>query len=170
MKNQLLLFIFAILSICEIQAQKTTYYLVRHAEKDTSLAVASMMQSSPPLSDKGIQRANRLASILEKEQIDYIFSTNYLRTTSTAKPLATMKGQSILLYDPNKAKAFSDSIQNAPFIGKTILIVGHSNTIPPLVNTLIKTNKYPNLNDNEYGFIYKIIIGDGQVKDTVLSY
>jgi len=170
MKHQLLILLFTIIGICEIQAQKTTYYLVRHAEKDTSEAGASMMQANPPLSEKGMQRANRLASILEKEQIDYIFSTNYLRTTSTVKPLATLKGQSILLYDPNKDKAFSDSIQKAPFIGKTIIIVGHSNTIPPLVNTLIKTNKYPNLNDNEYGFIYKLIIEKGQVKDTVLSY
>lgn len=76
MKRQFLILIFTIIGIYEIQAQKTTYYLVRHAEKDTSVAGASMMQANPPLSEKGMQRANRLASILKKEQIDYIFSTN----------------------------------------------------------------------------------------------
>jgi hypothetical protein len=57
-----------------------------------------------------------------------------------------------------------------PFLGKTLLIIGHSNTIPPLVNALIKTNKYQNLSDNEYGFIYKVIMESGQIKDTVLMY
>jgi broad specificity phosphatase PhoE len=170
MKKQLLLAILLIISSFELQAQKTTYYLVRHAEKDTSVAGSTMMQANPPLSEKGMQRANRLASILEKEQIDYIFSTNYLRTISTAKPVATIKDQRILLYDPNRKLAFADSIQQAPFVGKTILIVGHSNTIPPLVNTILKTNKYQNLNDNEYGFIYKLTLEKGQVKDTVITY
>jgi hypothetical protein len=57
-----------------------------------------------------------------------------------------------------------------PYLGKTLLIVGHSNTIPPLVNALIKTNKYQNLSDNEYGFLYKVTIKSGQIKDTVMMY
>jgi phosphohistidine phosphatase SixA len=156
--------------ICELSAQKTIYYLVRHAEKDTSVAGATMMQANPPLSEKGIQRSTRLASLLEKENIDYIFSTKYLRTQSTAQPLATLIGKEIQFYEITKGTAFSDSIQQMPFLGKTLLIIGHSNTIPPLVNALIKSNKYQNLSDNEYGFIYKVIMESGQIKDTVLMY
>jgi|Laugresbdmm110sn_1035088.scaffolds.fasta_scaffold46945_2 phosphohistidine phosphatase SixA len=170
MRKILIVVSILMFGICELSAQKTIYYLVRHAEKDTSVAGATMMQANPPLSEKGIQRSARLASLLEKENIDYIFSTKYLRTQSTAQPLATLIGKEIQFYEITKGTAFSDSIQQMPFLGKTLLIIGHSNTIPPLVNALIKTNKYQNLSDNEYGFIYKVIMESGQIKDTVLMY
>ncbi len=170
MRKILIVVSILMLGICALNAQKTIYYLVRHAEKDTSVAGATMMQANPPLSEKGIQRSTRLASLLEKENIDYIFSTKYLRTQSTAQPLATLIGKEIQFYEITKGTAFSDSIQQMPFLGKTLLIIGHSNTIPPLVNALIKTNKYQNLSDNEYGFIYKVIMESGQIKDTVLMY
>lgn len=170
MRKILIVVSILMFGICELSAQKTIYYLVRHAEKDTSVAGATMMQANPPLSEKGIQRSARLASLLEKENIDYIFSTKYLRTQSTAQPLATLIGKEIQFYEITKGTAFSDSIQQMPFLGKTLLIIGHSNTIPPLVNALIKTNKYQNLSDNEYGFIYKVIMESVQIKDTVLMY
>jgi phosphohistidine phosphatase SixA len=170
MRKILIVVSILMLGICALNAQKTIYYLVRHAEKDTSVAGATMMQANPPLSEKGIQRSTRLASLLEKENIDYIFSTKYLRTQSTAQPLATLIGKEIQFYEITKGTAFSDSIQQMPFLGKTLLIIGHSNTIPPLVNALIKTNKYQNLSDNEYGFIYKVIMESGQIKDTVIMY
>jgi phosphohistidine phosphatase SixA len=170
MRKILIVVSILMFGICELSAQKTIYYLVRHAEKDTSVAGATMMQANPPLSEKGIQRSARLASLLEKENIDYIFSTKYLRTQSTAQPLATLIGKEIQFYEITKGTAFSDSIQQMPFLGKTLLIIGHSNTIPPLVNALIKSNKYQNLSDNEYGFIYKVIMESGQIKDTVLMY
>jgi phosphohistidine phosphatase SixA len=170
MRKILIVVSILMLGICALNAQKTIYYLVRHAEKDTSVAGATMMQANPPLSEKGIQRSTRLASLLEKENIDYIFSTKYLRTQSTAQPLATLIGKEIQFYEITKGTAFSDSIQQMPFLGKTLLIIGHSNTIPPLVNALIKTNKYQNLSDNEYGFIYKVTIESGQIKDTVIMY
>lgn len=170
MRKILIVVSILMLGICALNAQKTIYYLVRHAEKDTSVAGATMMQANPPLSEKGIQRSTRLASLLEKENIDYIFSTNYIRTQSTAQPLATLIGKEIQFYEINKGTVFSDAIQQMPYLGKTLLIVGHSNTIPPLVNALIKTNKYQNLSDNEYGFIYKVTIESGQIKDTVIMY
>ena len=170
MRKILIVVSILMFGICELSAQKTIYYLVRHAEKDTSAAGSTMMQANPPLSEKGIQRSAGLASLLEKENIDYIFSTKYLRTQSTAQPLATLIGKEIQFYEITKGTAFSDSIQQMPFLGKTLLIIGHSNTIPPLVNALIKSNKYQNLSDNEYGFIYKVIMESGQIKDTVLMY
>ena len=78
MRKILIVVSILMLGICALNAQKTIYYLVRHAEKDTSVAGATMMQANPPLSEKGIQRSTRLASLLEKENIDYIFSTKYL--------------------------------------------------------------------------------------------
>ena len=73
MRKILIVVSILMFGICELSAQKTIYYLVRHAEKDTSVAGATMMQANPPLSEKGIQRSARLASLLEKENIDYIF-------------------------------------------------------------------------------------------------
>ena len=47
----------------------TMIYLVRHAEK------AKDETSDPPLTQEGIDRAQRLAEILSDKEIDFIFSS-----------------------------------------------------------------------------------------------
>ena len=63
-----------------------------------------------------------------------IFSTNYKRTIATASPTAISKKLKIKLYDAKKlySKDFKEKTR-----GKTILIVGHSNTTPQFVNKII---------------------------------
>jgi len=51
MRKILIVVSILMFGICELSAQKTIYYLVRHAEKDTSVAGATMMQANPPLSE-----------------------------------------------------------------------------------------------------------------------
>ena len=59
-----------------------TYYVVRHAEKATQEA---NMSSDVPLSEAGQQRAVALKEALDNKKIAYVFSTNTIRTTTTAK-------------------------------------------------------------------------------------
>ena len=42
-------YIFILLLSTQVNAQTTKYIIVRHAEKDTTLADAKMMASDPPL-------------------------------------------------------------------------------------------------------------------------
>ena len=53
--------------------------------------------------------------------------------------------------------------------GKTVLVVGHSNTTPAFVNAVIKQKKYQDIDDNNNGNIYIVTIIDGKISDTVLT-
>lgn len=132
----------------------TTYYFVRHAEKDRT----DMTNSDPDLNEKGKERAQKWAEVFKDIPFDLIYSTDFKRTRQTAKPLAKSKGLHISIYDQNKlySKDFQQKTR-----GKTVLVVGHSNTNPQFVNAILGEKKYENIPDDENGslFIVKLIPG-----------
>jgi hypothetical protein len=79
----------------------TTFIMVRHAETTGS-------GSNPNLSVDGQLRANKLIQMLEKVNLQAIYSTNFNRTMQTAQPAATAKGISITTYDPFAPSALVD--------------------------------------------------------------
>lgn len=139
---------------------QTTIFLVRHAEKvDNS--------TNPALSIDGRARAIRLKEMLGSAGIDKIYSTEYLRTINTVKPLADQLRLEIESY-----RAFDDELvtvlRNAK--NQQILVSGHSNTIPDLTNKLIGENRYTQLPDNEYSTIYVVTITEESSDCLVLKY
>ncbi len=133
---------------------KTTYFLIRHAEKDRS----DPANKNPSLTKKGFFRADRWAELFSTTQLDAIFSTNYDRTLMTASPTARAKELEIQLYDP--AALYSEEFIAATQ-GKTVLVVGHSNTTPALVNAMIGESKYADMDDNDNGSMFIVtLIGD----------
>jgi 2,3-bisphosphoglycerate-dependent phosphoglycerate mutase len=139
--------IFFIATLFLLSCKTTTYYIVRHAEKETT----NTMTSDVPLSDAGKQRAQALKDLLQKENIKHIFSTNFIRTKSTAQPLADAIHVPIEMYDP-KDSAF---ISKLKLLDGNILIVGHSNTVDDLVNALTgKRDLNGDLPDSEYGDLF----------------
>ena len=64
------------------QAQKTTYFFVRHAEKDTTDA----KNKDPQLTEKGLRRANFLAQFFEDKSLEMFYSTDFTRTLQTLIP------------------------------------------------------------------------------------
>jgi 2,3-bisphosphoglycerate-dependent phosphoglycerate mutase len=54
--------------------------------------------------------------------------------------------------------------------GKTIVVAGHSNTIPGLVNLLLHDNKFKNLDDNEYDKIFVVTVENDKASVKVLTY
>lgn len=141
---------------------ETEIILVRHAEKDT------MGGNNPGLTPQGVQRANRLSHSFPRLTPDAFYSTNYIRTVETVTPWAKKVDKTVQLYDAKSQAAFADMLKKQT--GKTIVIAGHSNTVPPLVNLLLGNEKYPLLKDDEYDKIFVISINDGIIKDTVLVY
>lgn len=128
----------------------TTYYIVRHAEKE---APANVMTSDVPLSAAGKERAQALKEELQAKGIRRIYSTNYIRTRETAYPLSTASGVSIQTYDPKDNK-FIDLLKES---GKgNILVVGHSNTVDDLVNGLTGKNLLKDLPDTQYGDLFVV--------------
>lgn len=128
----------------------STYYIVRHAEKE---APANVMTSDVPLSAEGRERAEALRGELQRQGIRRIYSTNYIRTRETAQPLSATTGISIETYDP-KDTGFITRLRNIDK-GNT-LIVGHSNTVDDLVNGLTGKNLLQDLPDTQYGDLFVV--------------
>ncbi len=149
-------------------SQSSTYILLRHAEKDTSAAGSTLMKADPPLTKEGEQRAQNLLEVLKAYSPDAIYSTNFVRTKNTVTPLSKKFNKEIQLYDPKLLTAFSEQLLLMK--GKTIVIAGHSNTTPALVNLLIKENKYPNLDESVYNQLWIVTVNEGKADAKVVVY
>lgn len=161
MKKLATLFALAIcMSAFSVSAQTTTIILLRHAEKDTATAGSTMMQANPPLSVLGMKRAAALPDLLSEYNPDAIFSTDYTRTKATVAPLAKKFNREIELYDPRQLNVLADRLKHMP--GQTIVVAGHSNTTPALVNLLIDENKYPALDEKIYNRYWVVTITNGK--------
>lgn len=159
----LLLFISALTFNVSAQTDVTTFILVRHAEKSKD------DPRDPSLSEAGIKRAESLNAMLKQADIAALYSSPYKRTRSTVQPIADAKGLEVNTYDPRSA-AFLEDIMTK-FKGKTIVISGHSNTTPNVVNALIGEDRFKQLSEDDYSKIYIVSvteIGKGTV--TLLSY
>ena len=163
MIKSLILTICTLLFLTTVNAQKQRFIIIRHAQKDTTFKGSQKMQADPPLNTKGQERAASLIQKFNKYKISKIYSTNYNRTKSTVLPLANAIGLSINDYDPRQLKAFADELQFPENYSKTMLIVGHSNTSPKLVNLLLGKDVYKDLDDSVYNQ-YWIVKINGQRK------
>ena len=96
MKKLAVLLLLLFYSVNSFAQEITTYYLVRHAEKDRS----DKTNSNPELTDQGNQRALKWSSVFDNVTFDAVYSTNYLQTIATTKPTATAQGLVIQFYNP----------------------------------------------------------------------
>ena len=141
----------------------SNYYLIRHAEKNRTID----SDRNPHLSDFGILRSKNWARVLENVKFDKIYSTNFFRTIETAKPLVDANNLEIIFYTHNEIDYNKFLEDNS---GKNILIVGHSNTIPFIVNSLIGLNKYDLIDDHNNSNLYIVTIGsNGNISDKLLN-
>ncbi|HEV8273051.1 MAG TPA: phosphoglycerate mutase family protein [Chitinophagaceae bacterium] len=148
--------ILYILLIFFSSCRSVKYYIVRHAEKETAAAGTTMSTpNDPPLSAAGRVRAIELKEALRDKGITHIFSTNTVRTISTAHPLDELRGATkIEIY--NTKDSLDQFIQKLKGIKKgNSLIVGHSNTVDDIVNKLCGETKIPkDLPETEYDNLY----------------
>lgn len=128
----------------------TTIILLRHAE-------TSGAGSNPPLSALGQERAYELARVLGNVPLQAVYATNFLRTSQTAQPTATAKGLTMQLYDPFAPGPLADGILDA-YQGQAVLVLGHSNTIPALLNLLTGTNDFTQIPDTQYDNVYVVTV------------
>lgn len=121
------------------------FYLVRHAEKDTSIA------GDPPLTEEGINRATTIADIMRGTRVDAIYSTMTLRTMFTVDSLSDIKAMQILPYDNKTLKETLEKVKYDDEYNR-IFMVGHSNTIPSITNTLAGRDIFTKIFDeSDYG-------------------
>jgi 2,3-bisphosphoglycerate-dependent phosphoglycerate mutase len=145
-KLTFLLFAAFLLQACST----TSYFIVRHCEKEAQNA---NMTSDVPLSAAGKERAEALKTVLQSKKVQHIYSTNTLRTKSTAQPLSEAIGVSIQTYD-HRDTSFVTKLKK---LSKgNVLIVGHSNTIDEMVNQFYPKAQLKDLPDSQYGDLFII--------------
>lgn len=150
----MLRYLFVLLLFCATSSYaQTTFILVRHAEKEAN----PVDPKDPFLSAEGQQRAQSLAKLLDRQTLDAIFSTNFNRTKNTVDPVAKAKGINIQTYESFK----EGDLEKLKTSGGTILICGHSNTIPAIANLLIGKSQFSSYEDSDYGNL--LIIKDSSV-------
>ena len=128
-----------------------TYYLIRHAEKDRS----DKTNRNPVLTKEGLQRAENWAKHFKDLKFDAVYSTDYNRTKQTAMPTATANNVELQFYNPSDMK-IEEFIKSTK--GKTVLIVGHSNTTPKFANGLLGEEKYEDIADDNNANLYIVTI------------
>jgi len=136
-------------------APPTVVLLVRHAEK------AAQPAQDPPLTEAGAARARALVTVARDAGVKAVISTQYLRTRNTAEPTAAALSLTPEIGSagpmPQPAKAVADQVMK--HAGGTVLVVGHSNTIPAIVGAL-GAPQPRDLCDSEYDQLFVVVIGD----------
>ncbi|WP_157980772.1 SixA phosphatase family protein [Pseudidiomarina salinarum] len=136
-----------------VQANAFTLYFARHAQKEKA-------PSNPGLNQQGQRSAQQLADILEYAGVEAVLSTDYNRTRETAQPLAERLKLQVETYPTGDNEAFIRRLLDQR---KTVLVVGHSNTVPELVR--LAGGQAPDLSERHYGDIFQLTYID----DTVLT-
>ncbi|NJB69576.1 broad specificity phosphatase PhoE [Saonia flava] len=140
----------------------STFYFIRHAEKDRS----DPENEDPELNQDGLGRAIRWAEVLDGVELTAIYTTDYERTSMTAAPAAVKKDITVQYYNPQDIDIEQFKIDN---LGGNVLVVGHSNTTPEMVNKVIGTEKYEAMDDYDNGSLFIVRIIDGVPSDIRLQ-
>jgi len=132
----------------------TTVVIVRHAEKEDE------PRADPPLSAAGEARAVALADALADAGITAILVTPYERTRATARPLASRLG-----IVPEEVPVGRDVAAHIAAVveavrkheGGTVLVVGHSNTVPLITEGLQGQAVLP-MTEADYDRMYVVTV------------
>jgi broad specificity phosphatase PhoE len=165
MNRSSILFLF-VFCVGQAYAQQdiTTFILVRHAEK------LNDGTKDPDLSDAGKKRAELLTTLLKRTKIDAIYTTAYKRSRNTVVPLAVSKGLGVTAYDPADLTEIDRIFEQ--WRGGTVVLCGHSNTIPLVINYLTEEKeKVQTFADDEYSNLVIVLLSDRhRAKVTWLTY
>jgi len=139
-------------SAVSLAAQTTTVILVRHAEK------AAEPAADPGLTADGEARAKALLDVARDAGVSAVITTQFARTRATGQPVAAAMGITPEVVDARGASHAQDvasAIRKHP--GQTVLVVGHSNTVPTIIAAL-GAKQPPAICDAEYDNLYVVTI------------
>jgi probable phosphoglycerate mutase len=137
-------------------AGSTTVIVIRHAEKDLGASPID-----PPLSQAGEARAALLARMFGDAKspghIDAIYVSPALRNRLTAAPLAERLGMNVTVAPADDPRGLARRALREHGGGR-VLIVGHADTVPRIVEALGRFGKIPEMGDKEYGTMYIVTV------------
>ena len=146
------------LSVAAAERATTTIIVVRHAEKQAE-------SGDPSLSDDGRARAEALARTLADAGITGLSATPYRRTQQTLEPLAGRTGLEIEVQpvDLSSPEDYASDLAAGlleTYAGGTVVVAGHSNTVPLLLEALGVAGPR-SIGDDEYDdlFVVQVVAG-----------
>ena len=135
-------------------ASTTTIIVMRHAEK------AAAPPEDPPLSPAGEERARSLAHFFGQApaefRIDGIIVSEFRRTQETVRPLANRLGVPVIVVPAGDIERTAERARE-DYRGGRVLIVGHSDTVPAIVEEL-SGRKVPPISETETGVVYIVAL------------
>lgn len=159
------LFLFLLLVGIPIGAsgQETTVIIVRHAER------AAEPAADPVLTPAGTARAEALLEAVRGAGITHVLTTSLQRTGLTAAPTAAALGLTPVAVNPRSPTHVADVVAAVrERTGGVVLVVGHSNTVPGIVNAL--GGMAPEICDGEYDNFYVVTLArDGRPARVIRS-
>lgn len=128
----------------------TTVIVVRHAEKQLDGG------KDPRLTAAGTARAQHLAQQFGAAGLAAVYATPYHRTRDTAAPVAAAAGLEVITTDPSDVDGLAARIR-ADHRGRTVFVVGHSNTVGKIVQVFGGTapDEFP---ETEYDHVYIVSV------------
>ena len=140
----------------------TTIYVVRHAEKQNS-------DHDTPLSAAGQERAHALAEWLKDAGVQRIYATKRQRTQQTVRPLSERLGLDLVIVEPSGVDSLVQLIRSREQ-GKVVLVAGHNNTVPLIVQGLSGRTVDP-IPETVFDRLYRIQVPvEGEATVEVLHY
>jgi broad specificity phosphatase PhoE len=158
-----LLVLLALLGIADRGASQapaqdapTTIVVVRHAEK------VAGTDRDPALTEAGQRRARTLIDVVGNARVAAVYTTQFKRTRETGQPLADRLGVPVTVVEAGGGDGREKAAELATRIlrehrGETVLVVGHSNTVPQIVEALSGT-RVPAIEDREYDHLFVVVV------------
>jgi broad specificity phosphatase PhoE len=139
------------------QSGSTVVIVVRHADKDT------IPKDDPPLTAAGVARALALLTALKDAAVQAVITTQLLRSQQTGRPLADAMGLTIITVPRGndiERHAAEVAAEVRRHRGKTVLVVGHGETVGPIIVAL-GGPRIAEVCANEYSNLYTLVLDDG---------
>lgn len=141
-----------------------SFVIVRHAEK------TSDSEHDPDLSAAGHARARALAALLADADLVAIHTTDFRRTRQTVQPTADGHGLEPGTYDAKMSAGEFAARLRAEHPRGTVLVAGHSNTVPGIVAALCACTVEP-MPETEYDRLSTVQVdGDGHARLRVTRF
>ena len=138
----------------------TVVLAVRHADRDGS---------NDALTAAGQARAEELAEAAAKAGVSAVYSTDFVRTRSTAQYLADRLDLDVELYSAPIQLAATIAAEHS---GDVVLIVGHSDTTTALAEALLGQNLYPGAANpliDDFDNLFVVAMSEGSVNGSVIN-
>lgn len=128
--------------------EETVVVLVRHADRLPG-------QKTDELAAAGVARSQELARALEKAGVSAIIHSDTQRAAQTAAPLAARIAVTPIVIPGKDIAAVVGEVRKRR--GETILVVGHSNTVPMII-AAFGGPELPDLGEAAFGDLFVLTV------------